>query len=113
MCLEDGRALGEQVVPAEWIARVRVDDPDLLEAYATSPIVADPPPGAFYHDCWWVDDGPRGVYAALGMNGQSLLVHRPARTVIAKFSTFPDALDWDRFDAAPRGHGRALRVAGA
>ena len=31
------------------------------------------------------------------MNGQSLLVHRPARTVIAKFSTFPDALDWDLF----------------
>lgn len=98
MCLEDGRALGAQVVPAEWIARVRVDDPDLLEAYATSPIVSDPPPGAFYHDCWWVDDGPRGVYAALGMNGQSLLVHRPARTVMAKFSTFPGALDWDRFD---------------
>jgi hypothetical protein len=27
------------------------------------------------------------------LNGQSIFVHRPARTVIAKFSTFPDALD--------------------
>lgn len=42
-------------------------------------------------------DGPRGVYAALGMNGQSILIHRPARVVIAKFSTFAEALDWDRF----------------
>jgi hypothetical protein len=31
------------------------------------------------------------------MNGQSLLIHRPSRTVIAKFSTFADALDWERF----------------
>ena len=38
-----------------------------------------------------------GVYHALGMNGQSLFIHRPARTAIAKFSTFPAALDWDRF----------------
>ena len=31
------------------------------------------------------------------MNGQSILVHRPARVVIAKFSTFPDALDGELF----------------
>jgi hypothetical protein len=38
-----------------------------------------------------------GVYTGVGMNGQAILVHRPSRTVIAKFSTFADALDWDRF----------------
>ena len=31
------------------------------------------------------------------MNGQSILVHHPTRTVIAKFSTFPDGLDWELF----------------
>jgi hypothetical protein len=31
------------------------------------------------------------------MNGQSIVVHRPARIVIAKFSTFPDALDRSYF----------------
>ena len=31
------------------------------------------------------------------MNGQSILIHRPSRIVIAKFSTFPDALDWELF----------------
>jgi CubicO group peptidase (beta-lactamase class C family) len=97
MCLEDGRVAGEQVVPEEWIARVRVEAPELVAAYEASDVVDEPAPGAFYHDAWWVDDGPRGIYAGLGMNGQSLLIHRPARTVIAKFSTFPDALDWDRF----------------
>jgi CubicO group peptidase (beta-lactamase class C family) len=97
MCLEDGRALGEQVVRADWIARVRVRDAELIEAFRAS-VDADPEePDAFYHDKWWVHDGPRGVYAALGMNGQSIIVHKPARVVIAKFSTFPDALAWDLF----------------
>jgi hypothetical protein len=30
--------------------------------------------------------------AALGMNGQSIFIHRPARIVSVKFSTFPEAL---------------------
>ena len=55
-------------------------------------------------------DGPRGVYAALGMNGQSIFVHRPARIVIAKFSTFPDALDDSALRPPSRGHARALRA---
>jgi CubicO group peptidase (beta-lactamase class C family) len=93
MCLEDGVVSGERVVPADWIARVRVRDAELIEAFRTSTAADASEPDAFYHDKWWVYDGPRGVYAALGMNGQSILVHRPARIVIAKFSTFPDALD--------------------
>jgi CubicO group peptidase (beta-lactamase class C family) len=93
MCLEDGVVGGEQVVPADWIARVRVRDAELIEAFRAS-TDADPNAlDAFYHDKWWVHDGPRGIYAALGMNGQSIVVHRPARVVIAKFSTFPDALN--------------------
>ena len=97
MCLEDGSALGEQVVPDDWIARVRVRDPELIAAFRASADADPSEPDAFYHDKWWVHDGPNGVYAALGMNGQSLLLHRPSRIVIAKFSTFPDALDWDLF----------------
>lgn len=97
MCLEDGLVLGEQVVPADWIRRVRVRDAGLIDAYRASADADPSEPDAFYHDKWWVHDGPRGVYTALGMNGQSILVHRPARIVIAKFSTFPDALDWNLF----------------
>ena len=36
MCLEGGTALGQQIVPAEWIARVRIRDADLIEAYRAS-----------------------------------------------------------------------------
>jgi CubicO group peptidase (beta-lactamase class C family) len=93
MCLEDGVVGGEQVVPAGWIARVRVRDAELIEAFRASTDADPNAPDAFYHDKWWVHDGPRGIYAALGMNGQSIVVHRPARVVIAKFSTFPDALN--------------------
>jgi CubicO group peptidase (beta-lactamase class C family) len=97
MCLEDGQVLGEQVVPAAWIARVRERDDELIEAFRASTDADPERPDAFYHDKWWIDDAPRGIYAALGMNGQSILIHRPSRTVIAKFSTFPGALDWDLF----------------
>ena len=68
-------------------------DEELIEAFRASTDSDPNAPDAFYHDKWWVHDGPRGVYAALGMNGQSIFIHRPARVVIAKFSTFPDALD--------------------
>jgi CubicO group peptidase (beta-lactamase class C family) len=97
LALEDGRIGGEQIVPADWIARVRVRDPELIDAFRASERADPSRPDAFYRDKWWVDDGPAGIYAGLGMNGQSIFIHRPSRTVIAKFSTFADALDWDRF----------------
>jgi CubicO group peptidase (beta-lactamase class C family) len=97
LCLEDGRVGGEQIVPGDWVARVRVRDPELIEAFRASTDADPNAPDAFYHDKWWVHDGPRGVYAGLGMNGQSIFVHRPARMVIAKFSTFPDAIDSSLF----------------
>ena len=98
LCLEDG---------AHSAAADRAGRLDRARAGARRradrgvPRLATPPtrstPDAFYHDKWWVHDGPRGIYAALGMNGQSILIHRPARIVIAKFSTFPDALDDELF----------------
>ncbi len=97
MCLDDGRVLGRQIVPADWIARVLVRDDELIAAYRSSDAADPATPDAFYHDKWWIYDGPSGVYAALGMNGQSILVHRPARIVIAKFSTYPGALDENLF----------------
>jgi CubicO group peptidase (beta-lactamase class C family) len=97
MCLDDGLVGADQIVPPDWIARVRVRDAELIEAYRDARDADANEPDAFYHDKWWVHDGPGGVYAALGMNGQSILVHRPARVVIAKFSTFPGALDWELF----------------
>jgi CubicO group peptidase (beta-lactamase class C family) len=97
MWLGDGSIDGRSIVPGEWVARLLVRDRELIDAYGQPSELGGPTAGAFYHDNWWVWDAERGVHAAVGMNGQNIFVHRPSRTVVAKLSTFPDALDADRF----------------
>ena len=50
MCLEDGQVGGDQIVPADWIARVCVRDEELIAAYRASPDADPEQPDAFYHD---------------------------------------------------------------
>lgn len=97
MCLQDGELGGRNVVPAAWIGRLLVRDQELIDAYGEQGDLGGASGNAFYHDNWWIWDAERGIYAAVGMNGQSVFVHRPSRTVVAKLSTFPDALDEDLF----------------
>jgi CubicO group peptidase (beta-lactamase class C family) len=97
MCLRGGEIAGRRVVPAEWLERLRARNQELIDAYAKSPAYNSDLPDAFYHDQWWIWDAARGIYCALGMNGQALLVHRPSRTVVVKLSTHPDAEDAELF----------------
>lgn len=97
MWLQDGFLDGRQIVPATWVARLLARDQELIDAYGGPGELGGLAANAFYHDNWWIWDAKRGIYAAVGMNGQSIFVHRPSRTVIAKLSTFPDALDADLF----------------
>jgi hypothetical protein len=46
-----------------------------------------------YHDQWWVLDPDAGIYVAIGIHGQMVLVHRPTRTVVVKLSTQPRPVD--------------------
>jgi CubicO group peptidase (beta-lactamase class C family) len=96
MWLQDGMLDERQIVPAYWVARLRARDQELIDAYGPTEL-GGPTGEAFYHDNWWIWDAERGIHAGVGMNGQSVFVHRPSRTVIAKLSTFPDALDAERF----------------
>jgi len=91
MHLDDGAAGGERVVPAAWIARLLERDEDLIAAYDRD--LLGHLPNAFYHDQWWVWDAAAGIYSGYGINGQQLLIHRPTRTVIARFSTWPTRSD--------------------
>jgi CubicO group peptidase (beta-lactamase class C family) len=91
MHLEDGVAGGEQVVPAAWIARLLEPDDELIAVFGNDLLEHQARP--FYHDTWWVWDAAAGVYSGYGINGQQLLIHRPTRTVIARFSTWPER--WD------------------
>ena len=91
MHLEDGAVGGEQVVPAAWIARLLEPDDELIAAFDSD--LLDHQARPFYHDKWWVWDAAAGIYSGYGINGQQLLIHRPTRTVIARFSTWPER--WD------------------
>jgi CubicO group peptidase (beta-lactamase class C family) len=93
MWLGDGALGDRQIVPREWTARLLVREQELIDAYGGPGEIGGTTQDAFYHDNWWIWDAERGVYAAFGMNGQGVFVHRPARTVLAKLSTFPEALD--------------------
>ena len=88
MHLQDGRVGDAQVVPAEWIGRLLVRDDELIRAF--EPERFEGRPDACYHDQWWVWDAEQGIYSGYGINGQQLLVHRPANIVVARFSSWPE-----------------------
>jgi CubicO group peptidase (beta-lactamase class C family) len=83
---------GGGIVPSEWAMRVTTTDGDLAAAFSRAPEAALYP-GALYHDLWWVISPGRGIFTALGIYGQMLLVHRTAAAVVAKFSTQPTPVD--------------------
>jgi CubicO group peptidase (beta-lactamase class C family) len=89
--LGDGELGGRRVLPATWVQRVRTRDDELIATFADELLAGHP--NACYHDCWWVWDPDAGIYSGCGINGQQLLVHRPSRTVIAKFSSWPSRFD--------------------
>lgn len=91
MCLGEGEIDGRRVLPADWFARLREDDQDLLAAYTATHGVDPSWPNARYHDQWWVIDPAIGMYSGYGINGQQLLIHPPSKTVVAKFSTWRTA----------------------
>jgi CubicO group peptidase (beta-lactamase class C family) len=91
MHLQNGVLGGRRVVPEAWIARVHGRDDELVSVFEREGF--DTTPDAFYHDQWWVLDGDAGIYSGFGIFGQQLLIHRPSRAVLAKFSTWPTRSD--------------------
>jgi CubicO group peptidase (beta-lactamase class C family) len=90
--LDDGRRDGGAVIPSTWIRDTLTPDADTIEAYGAT---QDEPghAGSYYRNQFWVYDPAGPIYRGSGINGQSVLVHGPARVVIAKLSTWPVA--WD------------------
>jgi oligopeptide/dipeptide ABC transporter ATP-binding protein len=116
MHLRGGDIGGQRVLPASWIARVGVPRPDLVTAFGTS-LTYDgvATPTSHYHDQWWVFDAERGIYGAIGIHGQALVIHRPADAVIVKLSTHSDPLDREQHElglAAAVAIGDALEREG-
>jgi CubicO group peptidase (beta-lactamase class C family) len=87
-----GAAASRTVVPAGWIRDTIAGAPDGPQAFVAAGDAPGFPPGAHYRNCWWVDEPAVPFFEAAGINGQSVFVHVPSQTVVAKFSTWPTAL---------------------
>ena len=103
MCLQRGEFAGRQIVPSEWMHRPTTRNPELIDAFVLPPQAGRAGPNSCYHDFWWVYDSVTGVYCGLGINGQTLMIHHPSNTVIAKFSTWPDRMDYALADLTDAG----------
>ena len=90
LLVDDGKAGGNPVVPAAWLAATRAPDPGVREAFAATEneLVL---PGGWYRNQFWVIPGPGGpVLVCLGIHGQLVYADRAARTVVVKLSSWPD-----------------------
>ena len=91
LMLEGGRWGRRRIVPRAWIKDTLKPNADTVAAFAGTADARELPKGAYYRNQWWVVD-PRGpVFQGSGINGQTVFVHVPAKVVIAKLSTWPEA----------------------
>ena len=95
LMLDHGRRGRRQVVPADWIRDTLEPEDDTVAAFAATADARELPRGAYYRNKWWVIDPSGPIYMGSGINGQTVLIHVPARVVVAKFSTWPVAWDFE------------------
>jgi CubicO group peptidase (beta-lactamase class C family) len=93
LALSRGRAAGRQVIAPQWLDDTVAGAPDGPRAFRAGD-GAGPgyPDGAHYRNCWWVTDPGLPMFNAAGIYGQSVFVHVPSQVVVAKLSSWPDAL---------------------
>jgi len=105
----DGLGVGDaRVVPAAWVEDCAAPDRLAREAWAAAPAGTTRAPAPWaplaYRNAWWCIE-PGRTLTALGIFGQFCWVHRPTRTVIARYSTWPSALPEPTSDACLRAFG--------
>jgi CubicO group peptidase (beta-lactamase class C family) len=103
MCLQRGEFDGRQLVPSEWMHRPTTRSQELIDAFVLPAQAGRAGPHSCYHDFWWVYDSVAGVYCGLGINGQTLMIHHPSNSVIVKFSTWPNRMDYALADLTDAG----------
>ncbi|GAA0994596.1 serine hydrolase [Acrocarpospora macrocephala] len=92
MLRRDGLADATRVVSAAWAADTVTPEPDSIEAFRERGRVTLPNDEAYYRNQWWVarSRAEGGVYLALGIHGQMILVHEAAEVVVVKLSCWPE-----------------------
>jgi 6-aminohexanoate-oligomer exohydrolase len=111
--VDDGSVGGVQVVPRGWVRDSSSIDTVAHDAFRAAPtreIRNDAPwaPRA-YRNAWWIVESER-VMTGLGIFGQFCWVHRPSRTVIARFSTWPEASIDEHRNACLRAFGAIVEA---
>lgn len=87
LLLQDGRANGQQIVPAAAIERIRAGGDKRAFAKAGYTLL----PGWSYRGMWWISHNQDGAYMARGVHGQALYIDPAAKVVIARFGSHPIA----------------------
>ena len=80
--LNDGRWLGNQVLPAGWVKQSVVPDAPYLQSKGND---------FGYQYQWWTPDNPDGEFMALGIWGQYVYVDPKRAVVIVKLSADPSS----------------------
>lgn len=84
---QGGRWQGAQIIPQDWVAAsVRADAPHLQPG---QPILADHALALGYGYQWWLPDGDRGEFSAMGIYNQLVYVDPSRGVVIVKLSANP------------------------
>lgn len=83
----NGQWNGQQIVPRDWVkASVRAGAPHLQPG---RPILADHPLELGYGYQWWLPDGNRGEFSAIGIYNQLVYVDPSRGVTIVKLSANP------------------------
>ena len=88
LVLNDGRALNEQVIPAEFIADLHAE-PDVGNRISTEGATSESNP--YYRSFWWGQGNPERDLTGVGIHGQILRVAPEAGVVVVIYSTWPRA----------------------
>ena len=87
LVLDEGEWNGEQVIPAEAIARIREGGDKGVFAKAGYDLLD----GWSYRGMWWVSHDDHGSFAARGVHGQTIWIDPTAEMVIVRFASNPVA----------------------
>ena len=96
--LHGGVVDGRRVLSEEWVRQTSEGgDPDA----AAGSILQNIHPRGSYANQWWHTGSDRGEYYAVGIHGQYIWIDPSRDVVIAKFSSWPDAISerWNRVHA--------------
>jgi CubicO group peptidase (beta-lactamase class C family) len=91
--LDDGRIGDTQAIPEAWVLDTRHGDDECMRAFEQQ-VGGNHESWAMYRNAFWVLQRD-AVFSGLGIFGQYCWIHRPSRTVVARFSTYPEALPVD------------------